>query len=128
MFMRLLVIFGGFAVVLACIGLHGVTSYAVARRTSEIGIRMALGAERSQVLWLILRQVLVLAVAGVALGLPIAIAAGPAIGSMLYGLAPRDLTTMAGSAIVLLAVALGAGWLPARRAAHMPVLSALTRE
>jgi predicted permease len=128
MFMRLLVIFGGFAVVLACIGLHGVTSYAVARRTSEIGIRMALGAERSQVLWLILRQVLVLAVAGVALGLPIAIAAGPAIGSMLYGLAPRDLTTMAGAAIVLLTVALAAGWLPARRAARMPVLSALTRE
>ena len=128
MFMRLLVIFGGFAMLLACIGLHGVTSYAVARRTSEIGIRMALGAERSQVLWLILRQVLVLAVAGVALGVPMALAAGPAIGSMLYGLAPRDPTTMTGAVLVLLTVALGAGWLPARRAARMPVLSALTRE
>jgi ABC-type antimicrobial peptide transport system permease subunit len=116
MFMRLLVLFGGFAVLLACIGLHGVTSYAVARRTSEIGIRMALGARRSQVLWLILRQVVVLALAGVALGLPIAFSASPVVGSMLYGLAPRDAMTMAGAALVLVAVALAAAWLPVRRA------------
>jgi predicted permease len=128
LFTRLLVVFGGFAMLLACLGLHGVTSYAVARRTSEIGIRMALGADRSQVLWLILRHVLVLALAGVGLGLPVALATGPAIASMLYGLAPRDPTTMAGAVVVLLVVALGAGWLPARRAARMPVLSALTRE
>jgi predicted permease len=128
MFMRLLVIFGGFAVLLACIGLHGVTSYTVARRTSEIGIRMALGAQRSQVLWLILRQVVALALAGVSLGLPIAFSAGPVIGSMLYGLASRDAMTIAAAAILLIAVALGAGWLPARRAARLPVLSALTRE
>ena len=81
MFMCLLVIFGGFAVLLACIGLHGVTSFPVARRTSEIGIRMALGAQRSQVLWLILRQVVVLALGGVALGLPIAFSASPIVGS-----------------------------------------------
>ena len=128
MFMRLLVIFGGFAVLLACIGLYGVTSYAVARRTSEIGIRMALGAQRSQVVWLILRQVVVLALAGVALGLPMAVSAGPVIGSMLYGLAPRDVLTMAGAALLLIAVAVAAGWLPARRAARMQVLFALTRE
>jgi ABC-type antimicrobial peptide transport system permease subunit len=128
MFMRLLVIFGGFAVVLACIGLHGVTSYAVARRTSEIGIRMALGAQRSQVLWLILRQVVVLALAGVALGLPIAFSASPAIASMLYGLAPRDSVTMAAAAILLIAVALAAGWLPARRAVAVDPTIALRGE
>ncbi len=62
---------------------------------------MALGARRSQVLWLILRQVVVLALAGVALGLPIAFSASPVVGSMLYGLAPRDVMTMAGAALVL---------------------------
>jgi predicted permease len=128
MFMRLLVIFGGFAVLLACIGLHGVTSYAVARRTSEIGIRMALGAQRSQVLWMILRQVVVLALAGVALGLPIAFSASPVIGSMLYGLAPRDMVTMAASALLLIAVALAAGWLPARRAVAVDPTIALRGE
>jgi predicted permease len=116
MFTRLLVIFGGFAVLLACIGLHGITTYAVARRTSEIGIRLALGAQRGQVLWLILRQVLVVATAGIALGVPIAIAAGPVVASLLFGLAPRDALTTAAAAAAMFVVALGAGWLPARRA------------
>ena len=128
MFMRLLVLFGGFAVLLACIGLHGVTSYAVARRSSEIGIRMALGARRSQVLWLILRQVVVLALAGVALGLPIAFSASPVVGSMLYGLAPRDVMTMAGAALALVMVALAAAWLPARRAVAVDPTIALRAE
>ena len=73
--MMLLVFFGIFALLLACIGLHGVTSYAVARRTSEIGIRVALGAQRRDVLWMILRQVVVLAVGGLLIGIPVAAAA-----------------------------------------------------
>jgi predicted permease len=122
---RLLVIFGGFALLLACIGLHGVTSYSVARRTNEIGIRMALGAGRSQVLWLILRQVFILAVAGVAVGLPVAYLAGPLVRALLFGLDPHDAATMAVAAALMVGVALGAGLLPARRAARMEALSAL---
>jgi ABC-type lipoprotein release transport system permease subunit len=128
MFTRLLVIFGGFAVVLACIGLHGVTAYAVARRTSEIGIRVALGAQRGQVLWLILKQVVIVAVAGILIGVPAAIAAGPLVGSLLFGLAPRDALTISGAAVVMMLVAVGAGWLPARRAARLPVVTALRQE
>ena len=125
---RLLTLFGAFALLLASLGLHGLTSYAVARRTSEIGIRLALGAQRSQVLWLILRQVLWLAVAGVALGLPLAWAGGPLVGAYLYGVAPRDAWTIAMSACVLTAVAMLAGWMPARRAARMDPLGALRVE
>jgi ABC-type antimicrobial peptide transport system permease subunit len=128
LFTRLLVIFGVFAVLLACIGLHGVTSYSVAQRTGEIGIRVALGAQRSHVLWLILRQVLLVAGAGVAVGVPIAIAAAPLIATMLFGLAPRDVATIAVAALLMLVVAMGAGWLPARRAARMQVLAALRTE
>ncbi len=128
MFMRLLVVFGGFAVLLACIGLHGVTAYAVARRTSEIGIRVALGAQRGQVLWLILKQVIVVTLAGIAIGVPVALAAGPVVGSLLFGLAPRDALTIAMASIAMLAVAIAAGWLPARRAARLPVVAALRQD
>jgi predicted permease len=124
----LLGVFGAFALVLACIGLYGVTSYSVSRRTNEIGIRVALGARRSQVLWLILRQVLVLGAAGLAIGLPLALLASPLVGSFLYGLGPRDMVTIAFAAAALLLVALAAGWLPARRAARMEALSALRHE
>ena len=124
-FAGLLTFFGAFALLLACLGLHGVTSYSVTRRTSEIGIRLALGARRGQVLWLILRQVFVLAIAGLAVGLPIAWLAGPAIGSFLYGLSPGDPVTIVAASAVLLLVALAAGFLPARRAATLDALSAL---
>jgi ABC-type antimicrobial peptide transport system permease subunit len=89
---------------------------------------MALGARRSQVLWLILRQVFVLAVAGVALGLPVAYVAGPLVRALLFGLDPHDATTMAASAALMVGVALGAGFLPARRAARMEALAALRSE
>lgn len=127
-FSQLLTVFGAFALLLACIGLHGVTSYAVTRRTSEIGIRLALGAQRAQVLWMILRQVLVLAVVGTVIGLPAAWLAGPAVQSLLYGLAPTDALTIGGAAVVMIAVAVAAGWWPARRAARMEALTALRRE
>jgi predicted permease len=127
-FAQLLTIFGAFALLLATIGLHGVTSYSVARRTNEIGVRMALGAERGQVLWLIERQVVVLAIVGLAIGVPIAIALAPLVGSLLFGVAPTDAGTVVIAAIVMFVVALAAGLLPARRAATIDPLSALRAE
>ncbi len=124
-FTRLLTLFGGFALVLVCVGLHGLTSYAVARRTNEIGIRLALGAQRQQVLWMILRQVVVLAGVGLVIGVPATIAVGRFVSTFLYGVAPKDPVTLSAASVALLAVAMAAGWLPARRAARMEALSAL---
>jgi predicted permease len=127
-FAQLLTIFGGFALLLAIVGLHGVTAYTVARRTSEIGLRMALGAQRRQVLWLIERQVVVLAIAGLAIGVPIAIALAPLVGSLLFGVAPTDRLVIVVSASVMLIAAVSAGFLPARRAATIDPLRALRSE
>lgn len=127
-FSQLLVVFGGFALLLASIGLHGVTSYAVTRRTSEIGVRVAVGARPGQVLWLILRQVLGLAVIGLVVGVPASVLAAPLVGSLLYGVAPTDPSTIAGAALVLVVVAVAAGLIPALRAARMDALSALRVE
>ena len=126
--MMLLVFFGLFALLLACIGLHGVTSYAVARRTSEIGIRVALGAQRRDVLWMILKQVVVLACGGLAIGIPAAAAASKTARAMLFGVEPADPWSIALGAGVLFAVALTAGFVPARRAARLDPLIALRRE
>jgi predicted permease len=127
-FTRLLTVFGLFALLLACVGLHGVTSYSLARRTNEFGIRLALGAQRSQLLWLVLRQVVELAVIGLAIGLPVAWLAGPALRSLLFGLEPNDPVTMLISAALMAAVAIAAGLWPARRAARMEALNALRTE
>ena len=127
-FTRLLTVFGGFALLLACVGLYGVTSYSVARRTAEIGIRVALGAQRGQVLWLVLRQVVLLAAAGLVIGVPAAWLAGPAIRSFLFGVEPGDPVTVALSAAVMFGVALAAGLWPARRAARMDAQVALRAE
>jgi hypothetical protein len=98
-------LFGLLALGLAAVGLYGVMSHAVAQRRREIGIRMALGAERSSVLWQVLRQVLVLAVTGVLIGLPAALGAGRLIESLLFGLAPRELATLGAAPSVLIGVA-----------------------
>ena len=124
-FTQLLTIFGGFALLLASLGLHGVTAYSVSRRRSEIGVRVALGARPGQVLWLILRQVVVLAMAGLALGIPLAVTVAPVVGTLLYGVAPTNAALIASASLVMLAVAVGAGLMPARRAARMDPLSAL---
>ena len=121
-------LFGGLATVLAAIGLYGVMSYTVARRTREIGIRIALGADRPQVLGLVMREVGLLTGLGIAVGLPGAYAGGRAAGSQLFGLSPLDAVSLVGSALVLGCVGLLAGYLPARRAAATQPLVALRTE
>jgi predicted permease len=120
--------FGFLATLLAALGLYGVMSYTVVRRTREIGIRMALGAERSRVLWLVLREVVVMAALGVALGLPAAIGLGRLVSSQLYGLSPTDPATLALATAVLGSVAFLAGYLPASRATRVDPMTALRHE
>ncbi len=127
-FTQLLTLFGAFALLLAGIGLHGVTSYAVTRRTSEIGVRMAVGARPGQILWLVLRQVVALAAIGLALGVPAALAAAPVVASLLYGVAPTSPGAVSAAAVVMLVVAVGAGLVPALRAARLDALVALRME
>ncbi len=125
---QVLTAFGAFAVLLACIGLNGVTAYAVARRTSEIGVRMALGATPGAVRWMILRQVGRLTIAGLVVGLPLAWWTGPLFGSLLFQVSPTDPRVFAAAAVALMAVALAAAWWPARRAARLDPLRALRSE
>jgi ABC-type antimicrobial peptide transport system permease subunit len=116
------------AVFLACIGLYGLMSYAVTRRTHEIGIRMALGAGRSSVLWMVMRESLTLVALGIAIGVPAAMAASRLVSKMLFGISPVDPLSVAGAAALLLAFAALAGYLPARRAAKVDPMVALRYE
>jgi predicted permease len=127
-FARLLTLFGAFALALASFGLYGATAYAVARRTAEIGVRMALGARRGQVQRMILRQVAALAGTGLLVGVPLAVFTGRLLDSLLFGLTPSDPATIAAAAATLLAVVLIAGAVPARRAARIDPLSAIRTE
>ena len=127
-FTQLLTVFGAFALFIAAIGLHGMTSYAVTRRTSEIGVRMAVGAAPGRILWMVLRQVVVLAGIGLVVGVPAALAAAPLVGSLLYGVAPGSPGTIAAVALVMVTVAVGAGLVPALRAAGLDPVEALRRE
>jgi predicted permease len=127
-FTQLLTLFGAFALLLASIGLYGVTSYGVSRRTSEFGVRVAVGARPAQILGLVLRQAMLLACAGLAFGVPAALAAAPVVRSLLYGVEPTSAWTLIVASAVMLAVALGAGLLPALRAARLNPLVALRSE
>jgi predicted permease len=120
--------FGILALILACIGIYGLMAYDVARRTSEIGIRMALGAQASQMLRMVLAEASWLAVIGIAAGLGAALLLARFVRSMLYGLTPTDPLILTGSALLLLIVALLSGWGPARRAAHTDPMEALRHE
>jgi ABC-type antimicrobial peptide transport system permease subunit len=108
--------FGVLAIIIATIGLYGVMSYMVARRRSEIGIRLALGAERSRVVGMIVREAAVLLGAGAAIGIGLSIVSGRAVASLLYGLQPTDPATLVAAVAGLALVCLVASWLPAYRA------------
>ena len=125
---KLVSFFGVLALLLACVGLYGVMAHAVARRTSEIGIRMALGARGNNIIWMILREVLSLVIAGLLIGVPTALFAGRFISNQLFGLNPSDPVTLIGAALTLTLVALLAGFLPARRASRVNPLIALRYE
>lgn len=113
------IFFAALAVVLAAVGLYGVVSYAVARRRTEIGIRLALGAERSQVVRLVARETVWLVAVGSAIGLMLAVVAGRAVASLLFGVTPNDPATLVAAVLVLAGVALAASVLPAYRAARL---------
>jgi ABC-type antimicrobial peptide transport system permease subunit len=120
--------FGGLALLLASIGLYGLMSYAVSRRTPEIGVRRALGAEPRDIRWMITREALFLVTVGIAIGLPGALAATRLISSMLFGLKPADLFSFSLATLLMMAVGLLAGYLPARRAARVDPMVALRYE
>jgi predicted permease len=121
-------LFGVLALLLSAVGLYGVVAYMSAQRTVEIGIRMALGADRHSVVWLVLRQVLILVLAGIVVGAPVAFFASRLVGSQLYDMTPHDPTTIVLAVIVLSTVALVAGCLPARRASKVNPIAALRAE
>jgi predicted permease len=118
-------VFGLLATVLAAIGLYGVRAVAVARRTREIGIRMALGAYQGSVVWLVMREALVVTAAGLAAGIPLALAGVRMIESQLFGVGGVDIAVVAGSIGILVAAASLAGYLPARRATAIDPIQAL---
>ena len=121
-------LFGLLALSLASVGLYGVMAHAVSRRTNEIGIRMALGAQRGQILGMVMRETLLLVILGVTVGIPVAMGASRLIRSELYGLSPSDPLTISMTALVMLGVAGLAGYLPARRATNVDPMVALKYE
>jgi len=125
---RLCTVFSVLALVIACVGLYGMVAFSVSRRTNEIGIRMTLGAQRAGILWMVLRSVLVMTTVGLVAGLAIALAGSRYVTSLLFGIAPNDPVSLAMAAGVLLACAVFAGWLPARRAARIDPMLAIRRE
>jgi ABC-type antimicrobial peptide transport system permease subunit len=130
-------VFGVLAMILASIGIYGVMAYAVARRTNEIGIRVALGARPGPVAWMVLRETLVLAAAGVAIGVPGALALSPILDHVLapawretyaFGTKPNDPSIIAAAVLTLAIAGALAGYLPARRASHIDPMVALRHE
>jgi predicted permease len=125
---QLVSFFGALALVLACIGLYGVMAHGVVRRTNEIGIRMALGAGRGNIAWMVLRETLYLVLAGLVIGVPAALLGARLISTQLFGMSPTDPITLVAAALILTIVALLAGYLPARRASRVNPLTALRYE
>jgi len=127
-FAQLCACFGGLALLMACVGLYGTMAYAVARRTGEIGIRMALGATRRRVVWMVLREVVVLSAFGLLIGVGAAYQTTAFLKSFLFGVKPNDPLAMGASVAILIACALLAGYLPAFRASRIDPMVALRNE
>ena len=128
LFARLAGFFALLAVVLVATGLYGTLAYRVNNRTVEIGVRIAVGAQRSQVMWMVLRDSLMLTVVGVAVGIPLSLLVGKALASSLYGVTPFDVASYAFAALMVAVVATAASAIPAGRAANVDPLTALRSE
>jgi ABC-type antimicrobial peptide transport system permease subunit len=120
--------FGALATLLAAIGLYGVMAFVVQRRTRELGVRMALGARQGAIMWLVMREVLLLLSIGLAIGVPSAYLLSRFVSSQLFGVQPTDGWTAVAAVVVLATVALGAGFMPARRASTIDPIQALRYE
>jgi len=120
--------FGILATVLAAIGLYGVMAFVVARRTREIGLRMALGAPQGVVVWMVMRETMLLVAAGLVIGVPAALLVTKYVSTQLYGVKPTDIGAAAAALAILAAVAVGAGFMPARRASTIDPIQALRYE
>jgi len=120
--------FGGLALLLVCVGLYGVMSYTVVRRTREIGIRMALGAQPGTVRRQVLRETLWLVAGGISIGVPAVLASARLVSGLLFGLEPRDPLSVAMAVLLMTVVALFAGYLPARKASQVDPMEALRHE
>jgi ABC-type antimicrobial peptide transport system permease subunit len=120
--------FGGLAVLLAAVGLFGLMSYSVARRTNEIGIRMALGARSQDVLRLVMGESMTLVIIGIVIGVAVALGLSRLIATLLFGLAPTDALSLATAVLLMIAVSAFAGYLPARRASRVDPMVALHQE
>ena len=120
--------FGLLATVLASVGLYGVMAFIVARRQKELGLRLALGAEPSSVLWIVMREVLLLLVIGLAVGVPVAIGLGRYVSSQLYGIQPNDPWIAIGTMALLTVVSVAAGLIPASKASRIDPILALRYE
>ena len=127
-FARLCAAFAILALLIACIGLYGTMSYTVARRTGEIGIRMALGAQRGAVVWMVLRQAFVMAVAGLAIGVSSALGLSRFVESFLFGVQPNNPAALVLAVAILLSAVLVAGYLPARKASRIDPMTAVRHE
>jgi ABC-type antimicrobial peptide transport system permease subunit len=121
-------VFGGLATLLAAIGLYGVMAYTVTRRTREFGLRVALGALRRDVIWLVMRDVLILIATGFAVGVPLAVALSTLVRSQIFGLGPHDPLTLFSSTLAVALVACLAGLIPALRASRIDPLQSLRHE
>jgi predicted lysophospholipase L1 biosynthesis ABC-type transport system permease subunit len=127
-FARLCTAFALLALAIACVGLYGTMSYGIARRTSEIGVRMALGARRATVAWMVLREVLALATIGLAISAPAALAASKLLESFLFGMTHYDLLAQAGAILTMLGATILAGYVPAHSASRINPMVALRHE
>ena len=125
---RLCTVFAMLALVIACVGLYGTVAYNVTRRTGEIGIRMALGAQRAGIIWLVLRSVLTLELLGLAIGIPVVLAGSRYLESLLFGIKPNDPMALTAGVAVLFTAGLVASYVPARRASSIDPMVAVRHE